>query len=295
MITIFTPTYNRRNELTILFESLQNQSIHDFEWIIVDDGSVDDTMSLCEGFLNTAKFPIRFFFQENQGKHMAYNKGIEEARGDLFCCVDSDDWLVREAVEFYCSLNKINGNHIGFVLPQKLEGHDDSYKWKRIENAYVNICDLKAKYSIAESNIVIKTSILRKYKFKRFLGRDGNYEKFCPEGYLYNQLVEEGSFLVVNKGLYCSKYLKGGLTRSINELWLNNSEGVLQSLRIKYSAFGNYNFYDKMINRTKCIVLTNALCMACKRRIAEYTPSKMMSFILYIPSLLYKFGRFVDE
>ena len=98
MITIFTATYNRANRLTQAFESLKNQTIQNFEWVIVDDGSTDETKTLIKTF-NTDKFKIYYFKQENKGKHFAINKGVSAAKGELFFILDSDDYLPNNAFE----------------------------------------------------------------------------------------------------------------------------------------------------------------------------------------------------
>ena len=118
LITVFTPTYNRAHLLERLHESLCKQTFHDFEWVIVDDGSTDGTISLfqrnnnnngnsvdshCPTFNSQFSIPnsfkIRYFYQENGGKHRAINRGVKEARGELFLILDSDDSLPPHSLE----------------------------------------------------------------------------------------------------------------------------------------------------------------------------------------------------
>jgi glycosyltransferase involved in cell wall biosynthesis len=99
VFTVFTPTYNRAHTLPRLYASLSRQTFRDFEWLIVDDGSTDDTREAVSGFQRVAWFPVRYFFQDNSGKHVAFNRGVREAAGELFLNVDSDDALVPEALE----------------------------------------------------------------------------------------------------------------------------------------------------------------------------------------------------
>ena len=99
LITVFTPAYNRGYIIGKLYESLRRQSFRDFEWLVVDDGSTDDTGTLLAGFIAENKIPIRYFRQENGGKHRAINRGVREARGELFFIVDSDDHLADDALE----------------------------------------------------------------------------------------------------------------------------------------------------------------------------------------------------
>lgn len=97
--TVFTPTFNRAHTLHRAYESLKAQTFRDFEWLIVDDGSNDNTKALVEKWQMEASFPIRYIFQENQGKHVAFNHGVELAEGELFLTFDSDDACVPVALE----------------------------------------------------------------------------------------------------------------------------------------------------------------------------------------------------
>lgn len=100
LITVFTPTYNRRDCIHRCYESLRRQSSHNFEWLIIDDGSTDDTQSLIRSWqAEETRFPIRYCYKENGGLHTGYNKGIELAQTELFVCIDSDDWMPDDAIE----------------------------------------------------------------------------------------------------------------------------------------------------------------------------------------------------
>ena len=97
--TVFTPTYNRSRTLPRVYESLRPQTYRNFEWLIVDDGSTDGTNELVEKWQGGAEFPIRYIYQENQGKAVAFNRGVREARGEFFLTLDSDDACVPQALE----------------------------------------------------------------------------------------------------------------------------------------------------------------------------------------------------
>ncbi|MCI7310350.1 MAG: glycosyltransferase family 2 protein [Prevotella sp.] len=92
MLTVFTPTYSRAYSLPRLYESLKAQTFVDFEWLIVDDGSTDGTKQLIEKWSDEDSF-IRYYRQERGGKHRAINLGVQQAKGDLFFIVDSDEYL----------------------------------------------------------------------------------------------------------------------------------------------------------------------------------------------------------
>lgn len=101
LFTVFTPTYNRATTLHRVYESLMAQTFKDFEWLIIDDGSSDDTEALVRNWQSADKtwFPIRYIWQENQHKKVAHNRGVREAKGELFLTLDSDDRCVPNALE----------------------------------------------------------------------------------------------------------------------------------------------------------------------------------------------------
>ena len=99
LFTVLTPTYNRAHTLARVYESLCAQIFQDFEWVVVDDGSTDNTRELVERWCETAFFPIKYIWQPNQHKKTAFNRGVREARGELVVALDSDDALDPNALD----------------------------------------------------------------------------------------------------------------------------------------------------------------------------------------------------
>ncbi len=99
LFTVFTPTYNRGHTLERVFESLSSQTCREFEWLVVDDGSTDDTRDRLRAWSDRADFPIRVLVQRNRGKHVAFNRALSEARAPFFTPLDSDDRCVAQALE----------------------------------------------------------------------------------------------------------------------------------------------------------------------------------------------------
>ena len=97
--TIFTPTYNRAYLLEELYDSLKSQTFKDFEWLVVDDGSLDDTRQIVEKFINEKILNISYYYKDNGGKQRAYNYALDKAKGELFICLDSDDKYVPNGLE----------------------------------------------------------------------------------------------------------------------------------------------------------------------------------------------------
>ncbi len=97
--SVFTPTFNRKHTLSRVYECLLAQTVQDFEWVIIDDGSTDGTEDLVRTWQPNTPFPIIYKWQVNQGKHIAYNTAAGMIRGELFTSIDSDDEIVPEALE----------------------------------------------------------------------------------------------------------------------------------------------------------------------------------------------------
>jgi len=100
LFTVFTPTYNRAHTLHRVYESLQQQTFRNFEWLIVDDGSSDNTQALVKDWQSQSNFfPIRYVWQPNQHKKAAFNHGVRIAAGELFLPADADDTFSSFALE----------------------------------------------------------------------------------------------------------------------------------------------------------------------------------------------------
>ncbi len=99
IITIFTPAYNRAHTIGRTYESLCRQTCKDFEWLVVDDGSKDNTRELVEGWIKEDLIPIRYIYQENQGMHGAHNTAYRNITTELNVCIDSDDYMPDDAVK----------------------------------------------------------------------------------------------------------------------------------------------------------------------------------------------------
>ncbi|MBQ7403876.1 MAG: glycosyltransferase family 2 protein [Lentisphaeria bacterium] len=116
--TIFTPSYNRAHTLPRLFDSLKKQTFQDFEWLIVDDGSTDETQKIIEEIQRSEKtFPIIYLKTENGGKHRAINLGLKHAKGTLFFIVDSDDYLPENSLEPWISWKNLFRRNRNMNLP----------------------------------------------------------------------------------------------------------------------------------------------------------------------------------
>lgn len=218
MITIFTPTYNRAYRLPDLYLSLQEQTCKDFEWLVVDDGSTDNTSELFEQWqAEESSFPIRYFKQSNGGKHRAINRGVKEAKGELFFIVDSDDKLTLDAissVQMYGDKIMSDPECCGIVgmkiYPDGKRVGGNAY----FEEIKCSRFDFRYKYKInGDLAEVYKTSVLQEFPFPEYEG-----EKFCPEGCVWITIAMKYDLYFFNKGIYICEYLEDGLTTHIDQV-----------------------------------------------------------------------------
>lgn len=213
LISIFTPTYNRATLLERLYISLVNQPIRNFEWIVVDDGSSDNTEEIVQGLINRKEIVITYLKQKNSGKHIAINTGLDHANGDWFFIVDSDDYLTSNAlmiVNENIDKNSQN-NYFGYAFRRAYEGGKTIGGKFPIDTPEFSatIIERTVKYHISgDMAEVFKTDLLRQCKFD-----DGFNEKFCAEGLMLNRTAKLGAkLLYIDKYIYICEYLPGGLT-----------------------------------------------------------------------------------
>lgn len=226
-ISILTPTYNRGKLLLPLYDSLKNLTFEDFEWLIVDDGSEDDTeqyaLSWIEHNIENAEFPIRYIKKSNGGKHTAINRGVREASGELILILDSDDTLPADSLatiaQYYeqckgykdcagvCGLMAHHdGQLIGSGFPKE-PMYESALQFRYAEKGNVT-GDLLEVY---------KTSVMREFPFPEI-----ENEKFCPESLVWNRIANKYKLFCFNKVIYYRDYLEGGLTSKIVRIRMNS-------------------------------------------------------------------------
>lgn len=226
-ISILTPTYNRGKLLLPLYESLKNLTFEDFEWLIVDDGSEDDTeqyaLSWIAHNIENAEFPICYIKKSNGGKHTAINRGVREANGELILILDSDDTLPSDSLatiaQYYeqckgykdcagvCGLMAHHdGQLIGTGFP-KDPMYESALLFRYAEKGNVT-GDLLEVY---------KTSVMREFPFPEI-----ENERFCPESLVWNRIANKYKLFCFNKVIYYRDYLEGGLTSKIVRIRMNS-------------------------------------------------------------------------
>lgn len=238
-ITVFTPTYNRGYIIENLYNSLKRQKFYDFEWLVVDDGSVDNTQQLFNKWIKEDnKFNIRYYKTANGGKHRAINYGLDLAKGKLFFIVDSDDYLTDDALQKVNEWeNKLDKNKKFAGIVGNLGYEEGKTINNPFEEEYLDL-DLLQRYTYEEKGkkvldgeraYIFYTDIHRLYKYPEFEG-----EKFMTEAVVWNRMAHDG-YLVryYNDIIWIFEYLEDGLTKAGNKLFLENPRGYVLWLKEK--------------------------------------------------------------
>ncbi len=281
-ITVFTPTYNRAYIIGNLYESLKRQSFTDFEWLVVDDGSSDNTKELFDKWIQEDNpFEIRYVYKVNGGKHSAINKGLELANGELFFTVDSDDYLTYDAIE------KINGWEKNLPKDKKycgLAGNLGTSENETPNNLfdadYFDGTSLN-RYGIADGEraMVFYTEVHRKYLYPVF-----ENEKFMTEAVTWNRMANDGYYIrFFNDIIWIYEYMSDGLTKAGKSVFVNNPMGYGLWLREKAE------FEKKNMGYKLKMIYTYA------NDLSEVHSPKVIAKSIGAPLWLIKFYQFVHR
>ena len=231
-ITIITPTYNRGENLKKLYESLLNQTNKKFKWLIVDDGSTDNTENIINYFIKQEKLHLKYIKKKNAGKHTALNLGIKQIDTELTFIVDSDDWLTEDAVETilnYHNKYKTKDNLCGYSFLRKFSNEQINgkiLKKNEIIDDYINI-RINGKDTNSDKAEVWKTKCLKEYYFPEF-----ENEKFLGEDVVWIQLALKYKMVFINQAIYISEYLEDGLTNNRRKNNIKSPNGCYYRAKI---------------------------------------------------------------
>lgn len=240
MLTVLTTTYNRAHCLSKLYRSLQEQDSKEFEWIVIDDGSTDNTESLIKGWQEMENgFPILYEKQKNGGKHRAVNAGIELAKGAFVFIVDSDDYLTKSAVSKAEKwIGEIEGNS-GFagISGTKGKSPEDMLGEFPEKVPFVDATNLERmkKKLRGDKAEIYRTQLLKEYPFPEIEG-----EKFLPENVVWDEIAHDGYKIRWYPDiLTVIEYREDGLTRNANQYIADNFQGYTLA---KQKIFRYYSF-----------------------------------------------------
>ena len=227
---IFTPTYNRASTLPRLYESLVNQTYKDFTWLIIDDGSTDDTRDLINQFAETDNIQIRYIKTRNQGKSRALNRAAALCEDELFFCVDSDDWLPANSLEL---LNaawqecKHDPSVAGIAALKSLDGATPIGTNMPVATRTSNAWDLYNKWKFkGDAAFIFRSEVYSQYPSPIIPG-----EKFFSEGYVHYEIGKSYSLFLLDRIVYLAEYQDNGYSKNVRMLARNNPIGYTMAKR----------------------------------------------------------------
>ena len=287
-LSILTATYNRANRLPELYESLKNnlKSDLDFEWLIMDDGSTDNTYEVVEGFAEERLMNINYYRQENQGKMSAINTLVELSTGDLIIDCDSDDYFANNAFEIIKenAFKLLNDSELYALLFLRCDVSGEISGRKFVEDNYrTSMFDLYFREDIQGEKIVLfNGNIRRKYKHRLEPG-----EKFVTEARLYHEMDKDYDVLGINEPLVIGGYHSDGYSKNIKKIFLENPKGYLKYFEEILNFDAENILFKKRIYAIKHYILFSYLTR--NKNIIKPIKGRLNKFLiatLYIPGCI---------
>ncbi|MDR2646726.1 MAG: glycosyltransferase family 2 protein [Oscillospiraceae bacterium] len=271
ILTVFTPTFNRAKLLARCYASMCRQTCQDFVWLIIDDGSFDETRRLAEQWRNERHgFDLRYIYQQNQGMHGAHNTAYTNITTELNTCIDSDDWMPDDAVEkiltFWANAPKddavsglagldvtADGAVIGTAFPDGLRR--------------ASLYDCYHRYGVrGDKKLVYRSDLTRQFPYPRFAG-----EKYIGLDLKYMQLDQTHRLLLFNQPLAVVEYQRDGSSRNMFKQYRRNPRGFLHyRFAMMRLPFADWRF---------------------RLRQAMHVPLELCFYILAIPKRVSRKGR----
>lgn len=219
--SIFTPTYNRAELLYRVYQSIISQNFSDLEWIVVDDGSTDNTAEVINKLQRESNISIVFLQKTNGGKHTAFNLAVEQARGDFFLCVDSDDWLSKNALSSLAESLVLVDQEVGLVA-YKADASGELLSDRFPKNIKsVSLFQLNNRFHCrGEFSIVFKSEIIKRFRFPVF-----SEETYLGENVLYDRLGKNAEFVLLPYEVTICEYQSTGLSSMHVALMKENPAG----------------------------------------------------------------------
>ena len=229
-LTVFTPTFNRAYCLHLCYESLLRQTCTDFEWLVVDDGSTDNTRELVNGWIQDGKISVRYIYKENGGMHTGYNTAYDNIDTELAVCIDSDDYMPDDAVEKIVTFWHQNKDerYAGIIgLDITVGGDLIGTRLPDVKSA--TVYDLYNRMGVkGDKKQVYRPELIRPFRSPQFEG-----EKLFPTCYKYFLVDQTHEMLILNEPLVVVEYMPDGYTKNIIKLYKKN--------------LNSYIFYRKFI------------------------------------------------
>lgn len=292
-LSILTATYNRAKYLPRLYESIKNNLKNniDIEWIVVDDGSEDDTKEQVQTFIDEDKVEIKYLHQENGGKMKAINEAVKLATGELIVDCDDDDYFVENAFEIIEENAKLlleNEKLYGLVFLRKETDGRISGKEFLKDKQETTMFDLYFKDDIQGEKVIVFNSKIR----KEFSHELENGEKFVTEARMYHKMDEKYKLLTLNIAIMQGSYIADGYSKNINKTFKKYPVGYYMYFKEILSRKMQGVKFKKRLYAIKHFILFGYLTNnKFNSKVIKDKLNKFLYIILYLPGI-YKSKKF---
>lgn len=273
LLTIFTPTYNRAYTLHMCYESLLRQTVKEFTWLIIDDGSSDNSRELVNSWIEENKINIKYYYQDNKGMHGAHNTAYELIDTELNVCIDSDDYLADNAVEKITTFWKKYGNtSYAGIIALDADRRGEIIGTKLPENLKsATLYNLYSTYKVSgDKKLVYRSDITRQTPSYPLFPN----EKYCPLSYKYLLIDRLFPLLIMNDVLCHVEYLIDGSSMNMVKQYKSNPQGFAFFRRV---AMENAPTLKDTFR--ECIHYVSSSLMIRDWRFINKSPKKLITFL----------------
>jgi glycosyltransferase involved in cell wall biosynthesis len=290
VFTVFTPTYNRQEYLQLVYESLNKQKLfHLFEWLIIDDGSTDNTSQFIKKIKKKSNFNINYFYQTNQGKHIAHNHAISKANGELVIFLDSDDQLLPNSISYLHRIwkkkNKKQKKEIAGFLGHCVDHNKKiiGSKWKhKSENEYLHFL-IFYDLIVGEKIPIYRLDILKNFLFPKLIN---DKIKFIPEGFVWLEISKYYKIQMLDLPIRIYNINTPGSLMSATKTYYSNPKGK-KLLFDKLGEFLDIYKFKRFKYSLKIIIIISLLNIINKEKLFKfkkrYSTTLKFLFIITLP------------
>lgn len=282
LITVFTPAFNRAHTIWRTYQSLCRQTCKDFIWMVIDDGSTDNTSELVLQWKENSEFEIIYIYQQNQGMHGAHNTAYQNITTELNVCIDSDDYMPDGAIELITNFWRNNGSekYAGIIgldvdLNQQIIGTEFPNNLKE-----TTLTDFYANGGKGDKKLVYRTEVIKKYpEYPIF-----DNEKYVGLAYKYMLIDQNYTLLTINKPLVVVEYQQDGSSNNMLRQYWNNPKG-----------FAFYRKTEMVLAPTlkrrfmSCIHYVSSSIISKNKNFIKESPKKLLTILSILPG----FGLFL--
>ncbi|HEY0045902.1 MAG TPA: glycosyltransferase family 2 protein [Flavobacterium sp.] len=272
-ITVFTPTFNRAFCLHQVYESLCRQTSKDFAWLIIDDGSTDNTNEIVESWISERKIDIKYVYKKNGGMHTAHNTAYDNIDTKLNVCIDSDDFMPDDAIFNILELWEKKGSSTFAGIIGLDAFKDGSIVGTKIPDTITEstLSALYQKHGVSgDKKLVLRTEVVRNYpKYPEF-----EEERLVPLGILYKMIDEDFKCLCSNNVFCIVEYLPDGSSNNIMRQYRKSPKGFYyaRAVEMRYSKSLSFTF-------TRAMHLISSALFAKRLNIFYQNPNKVVTLL----------------